>query len=331
MFVDQVKIYVKGGDGGNGCVSFRREKYVPKGGPNGGDGGDGSDIIIKASLQLSTLLDLRYQQHYIGKRGRHGQGKDKHGRDSHDIIIKVPVGTIIKDYETKEIISDLTEEEKEIVVAKGGRGGRGNTSFKTSTNQAPAYAEEGKKGEEKWLSLELKLIADIGLIGLPNAGKSTLISRISSARPRVAPYPFTTLAPKLGVVSWKRYKNYVVADIPGIIEGAHKGKGLGFQFLRHIERTSFLLYLIDISDYTTDDSVKTYNIINRELYKYNPVLSEKPHAVAVTKVDIKGSGERLKSIVDYCKKKGDDIFPISSVTGEGIEVLIKYLGEKIEK
>jgi GTP-binding protein len=223
LFIDQVKIYVKGGDGGNGCVSFRREKYVPRGGPNGGDGGNGGDVILKASPHLSTLLDLRYQQQYIAQRGAHGQGKDRHGKNSPDIVVPVPIGTLIREAESNEILADLVEDGQTITVARGGRGGRGNARFATSTRQAPMFAEEGAKGEEAWLLLELKLLADVGLVGLPNSGKSTLISAISAARPKIADYPFTTLTPHLGMVEVEGYPNFVVADVPGLIEGAHTG------------------------------------------------------------------------------------------------------------
>ena len=270
MFIDQVKIYVKAGDGGDGCVSFRREKYVPRGGPNGGDGGKGGDVILKATGDLSTLLDLKYQQHYMGKRAGHGQGKDKHGRDSPDLIIPVPLGTVVRDTVSEELLADLTEEGQTIVVARGGKGGRGNARFATATDQAPTRAEEGKKGEERWLVIELKLLADVGLVGLPNAGKSTLLSSISSARPKIADYPFTTLSPCLGMVRWEPYKGYVVADIPGLIEGAHQGRGLGIQFLRHIERTQILAFLVDISEGIEEDPVGQFEMLRREIEAYHP-------------------------------------------------------------
>lgn len=330
MFVDEVKIFVKAGDGGNGCVSFRREKYVPRGGPNGGDGGRGGDIIIRASSSASTLLDLKYQQHYMAKRGAHGKGKDQHGRDGEDLYITVPVGTLIKELDSVERLSDLTEEGEEFICAKGGRGGRGNARFKTPTNRAPRYAEEGEKGGEKWLLLELKLMADVGLVGLPNAGKSTLISRVSSARPKIADYPFTTLTPHLGMVSWDEGKGYVIADIPGLIEGAHAGKGLGSQFLRHIERTAFLAYLIDISDGSSFDPVRSLEILRSELSQYNSCLLERPFAVVASKMDIKGDGAGLKKLTSYCKELKYDIISISSATGEGIDSLILYLGKKVE-
>jgi GTP-binding protein len=329
VFVDQVKIWVKAGDGGNGCVSFRREKYVPRGGPNGGDGGKGGDIWLQASGELVTLLDLKYQQHYRVKRAQHGRGKNQHGKDSPDMIIKVPCGTLVRDGETHEILADLTEEDQQVLVARGGRGGRGNAAFATPTHQAPRRAEEGKPGEEHWLLLELKLLADVGLVGFPNAGKSTLISRISSARPKIADYPFTTLSPHLGTVSWKEGRSFVVADIPGLIEGAHTGKGLGIQFLRHIERTTFLLYLVDIGESAAEDPVRSLEVLQQEIKSYSPGLSDKPFAVAATKTDIQGEGAKLSRLRTYCHRKKYDLLSISAVTGEGIEKLTDYLGRKV--
>ena len=329
MFIDHVKIFVKAGDGGNGCVSFRREKYVPRGGPNGGDGGKGGDVWLQASSQMTTLLDLKYQQHYRLKRAEHGQGKDRHGKNNPDMIIKVPCGTLVRDAETHEVLADLTEEGQQVIVARGGKGGRGNAAFATSTHRAPRQAEEGKPGEERWFLLELKLLAEVGLVGLPNAGKSTLISRISSARPKIADYPFTTLTPHLGAVSWGDGKSFMVADIPGLIEGAHAGKGLGMQFLRHIERTTFLLYLVDIGESATEDPLKSLEILRREVEAYSPRLSEKPFAVAATKMDIKGDRSQLLRLSRYCKQNKYDILRISAVTGEGIEALVGYLSRKV--
>ncbi|HXX81085.1 MAG TPA: GTPase ObgE, partial [Thermodesulfovibrionales bacterium] len=286
QFVDYVKIMVKAGDGGRGCVSFRREKYVPRGGPNGGDGGRGGHIILRADHELNTLLDLRYQRHYRAKRGQHGMGKDMHGRDGDDLIIPVPVGTVVKDEETGEILGDLDADEKEFIAAKGGKGGLGNAHFATPTRQAPTFAQPGQEGEEKTLIIELKLLADVGLIGLPNAGKSTLISVISAAKPKIADYPFTTLAPNLGVVKLENFRSFVIADIPGLIEGAHKGAGLGFQFLRHVERTSLLLHLIDISKMSSGDPVDNLTTINRELEFHSGTLMKKPQIVVATKLDV---------------------------------------------
>jgi len=318
QFIDYVKIFVKAGDGGRGCVSFRREKYVPRGGPDGGDGGKGGDVIIRASSELHTLLDHKYKKSYKAKRGEHGKGSNMKGKDGEDLIINVPVGTVIKDSDTDEILADLDNEGKEFRVAKGGRGGLGNAHFATPKNQAPRYAQPGEAGEERWIILELKLLADIGLIGLPNAGKSTLISVISSARPKIADYPFTTLTPILGVVKYGEYQSFVVADIPGLIEGAHKGVGLGHQFLRHVERTSMLLHLVDVSDFVDSNPIEDFEKIQKELELYNPQLIRKPLAVVGTKIDIANEGLRLRKLEEYCLKKG-------------IDKLLKYLAERVIK
>ncbi len=356
MFIDQVKIYVKAGDGGNGCVSFRREKYVPRGGPNGGDGGKGGDVILKATSNLSTLLDLKYQQHYHGKRAGHGQGKDKHGRSSPDVVIQVPLGTIVRDAMTEQVLADLTTAGQTVVVARGGKGGRGNAHFATPTHQAPTEAERGQKGEERWLLVELKLLADVGLVGLPNAGKSTFLSRISSARPRIANYPFTTLSPCLGMVRGEGY-TYVMADIPGLIEGAHTGKGLGIQFLRHIERTQILVFLVDISEGIEEDPIGQFEMLRKEIVAYEALhvgaraathdagppmppcpepasdssLIQKPFIVVGTKSDVKGRGERLRRLADFCKRKDYPFYAISAVTGEGLPALIAHLGQQVEQ
>jgi GTP-binding protein len=325
QFVDYTKIYVKAGDGGRGCVAFRREKYVPRGGPSGGDGGRGGHIIFRASRELNTLLDLRYQREYRAKRGQHGMGKKMHGKDGEDRIIPVPVGTVIKDADTEEVLADLDSEGVETIIAKGGRGGQGNAHFATPTRQAPKFAQPGEEGEEKNLIIELKLLADVGLIGLPNAGKSTLISVISSARPKIADYPFTTLTPNLGVVKLKDLRSFVVADIPGLIEGAHKGAGLGFQFLRHVERTSMLLHLVDASDMPETDPVEDLKKINKELELYSSKLLSKKQAVVGTKTDIAIEKKRLRKLSKYCKSKNIEFFPVSAVTGKGIKGLLLYL------
>jgi len=330
QFVDYVKIHVKAGDGGRGCVSFRREKYVPRGGPNGGDGGRGGHVIAKATNELNTLLDLRYRREYKAKRGQHGMGKKMHGENGEDLIIPVPVGTVIKDADSEEIITDLDSEDSSFIVARGGRGGLGNAHFATPVRKAPRFAQPGEKGEEKWLVFELKLLSDVGLIGLPNSGKSTLISVISSARPKIASYPFTTLVPNLGVVKLENFRSFVVADIPGLIEGAHKGVGLGFQFLRHIERTSILLHLVDISDMAVGDPVDNYEKINKELGLYSSLLLDKHQAVVATKLDI-ANKKRLDSLKRYCKTNGIDFFDISAATGEGIQKLLTYLSVKVEE
>jgi GTP-binding protein len=331
QFIDQVKVFVKAGDGGRGCVSFRREKFIPRGGPNGGDGGRGGHIIFKGTRNINTLLDIKYQQQYRADKGQHGMGKDMHGKNGKDLVIPVPIGTLIKDFDSGEILCDLTAEDQEFIAVNGGRGGLGNSHFKTPTRQAPRFAQPGEPGEEKTLFLELKLLADVGLIGLPNAGKSTLISALSSARPKIADYPFTTLKPMLGVVKYGEFRSFVIADIPGLIEGAHKGTGLGFQFLRHVERTSVLLHLVDISETSEGDPADNLEKINKELKLYSSELIDKPQAVAGTKLDIKGSGKRLDTLAQYCKDKLYDFFPICAVTGEGIKELIIYLGKKVEE
>jgi len=331
QFVDYAKIYVKAGDGGRGCVAFRREKYVPKGGPSGGDGGRGGHIIFRASRELNTLLDLRYQREYRAKRGQHGMGKKMHGKDGEDRIIPVPVGTVIKDADTEEVLADLDSEGVEIIIAKAGRGGQGNAHFATPTRQAPKFAQPGEEGEEKNLVIELKLLADVGLLGLPNAGKSTLISVISSARPKIADYPFTTLTPNLGVVKLKDFRSFVVADIPGLIEGAHRGAGLGFQFLRHVERTSLLLHLVDASDMPETDPVEDLKKVNKELELYSSKLLEKPQAVVGTKTDIAVDKKRLRKLAKYCKSKKIEFFPVSAATGKGIRELLRYLSAIVGK
>lgn len=330
QFVDYVKIHVKAGGGGRGCVSFRREKYVPRGGPDGGDGGRGGDVIIKATYELNTLLDLKYRREYRAGRGEHGKGKNKHGKDGDDLIIPVPVGTVIKDTDTGEVIADLDSDGSYHVIARGGRGGLGNAHFATPTRQAPRFAQPGEIGEERWLVLELKLLADVGLIGLPNAGKSTLISVISSARPKIADYPFTTLVPNLGVVKFSNFRSAVVADIPGLIEDAHRGAGLGFQFLRHVERTSVLLHLVDVSEMAEGDPVENFKKINRELELYSPALLGKHQAVVATKIDI-ADRKRLDRLRQYCKTNNIDFFAISAVTGQGIKKLPPYLALKVEE
>ena len=321
-FIDEAKIYIKAGDGGRGCVSFRREKYVPRGGPNGGDGGHGGNVIMVARRNMSSLLDHRYQQHYRAKRGEHGRGKDQHGKNSEHLLIPVPMGTIVKDFETEEFLGDLTENNQELIVAKAGRGGKGNARFVSSTNQAPKEAEPGGEGEEKTLKLELKLLADVGLLGFPNAGKSTLISTISAARPKIADYPFTTLVPNLGVVSYGDGATFVLADIPGLIEGAHEGAGLGIQFLRHIERTKILIHLLDLSPITNRDPIEDYETMNRELKAYSEELSKKPQILALNKIDITEVREDLEKIEKHFSKSGIKTFPISSATGEGTKELV---------
>jgi len=328
-FIDYVTINIMSGKGGAGCSSFRREKFVPRGGPDGGDGGRGGHVIIETDPRLNTLLDLRYQRIYHARNGHAGMGKKMHGSDGQDTVILVPVGTIIRDKNTGETLQDMDKPGISVIMAKGGKGGLGNSHFATSVNQAPRYSQPGLPGEEKDLELELKLLADVGLVGLPNAGKSTLISAISNARPKIADYPFTTLVPNLGVVKHGDMMSFVVADIPGLIKGAHQGSGLGFQFLRHVERTRILLHLVDISGMTPGDPVTNYETINRELALHSNELAEKPMAVAATKTDASGEGEMLDILRKYCKTNGIDFFPISAATHDGLEELIIYLSGKV--
>ncbi len=329
-FIDRVKIYVKAGHGGQGCVSFRREAYVPKGGPDGGDGGKGGDVIIRADKQLGTLIDLKYQQHYYAEKGKQGRGKQQSGSDGEDTVIRVPVGTIVNDAETRTLIVDMDTDDREYVIARGGRGGKGNAFFKSATHQAPRFAQPGEDGEEQWLFLELKLLADVGLVGFPNAGKSTLISRISAAKPKIADYPFTTLSPVLGVVKPEGRSGFVVADIPGLIENAHKGAGLGFEFLRHVERTSILLHMVDVSGMVPGDPVENFKKINKELELYSPALMKKFMAVAATKIDAADAAQ-LDELSTYCRGAGYRFFPISAVAGDGLETLLNFLANRVEE
>jgi GTP-binding protein len=329
-FIDRVKIEVIAGHGGPGCVSFRREAHVPRGGPNGGNGGKGGDVIIKADVHLGTLIDLKYQQQYRAKDGERGRGKDQYGADSDDVIVRVPIGTVVNDAETRTMIVDLDTDGMCYTIARGGRGGKGNTFFKSATNQAPRHAQPGEDGEQQWLYLELKLLADVGLIGFPNAGKSTLISRISAAKPKIADYPFTTLSPVLGVVKPEGRTSFVVADIPGLIENAHKGAGLGFEFLRHVERTSILLHLVDVSGIVPGDPVENLRKINAELELYSAPLKKKYMAIAATKIDASDPG-MLEALTDYCRGTGYRFFPISAVSGEGLGPLLTFLWEKVEE
>lgn len=329
MLIDSAKITIKSGDGGNGCISFRREKYVPKGGPNGGDGGDGGSVIFKAVNSISTLIDFKYKNHYSAQRGQHGLGGDKTGKNGKDIIIKVPCGSIIKDAVTGEILADLTENNQTYIAAKGGRGGRGNAKFATSTNQAPRIAETGEKGITKEINIELKLIADVGLIGLPNAGKSTLISKISAAKPKIADYPFTTLQLNLGIVKYKDYTSFVVADIPGLIKDAHKGKGLGTRFLKHIERTKVLVFLIDsFLALQKENKTEDYDILINELKSYDKNLLQKPRLICFTKIDsLTDSQKKLLYKIKFPKEKNKTKIPVIAVSAISGENLNKLLDE----
>jgi len=327
MFVDEALIWVKAGDGGRGCVSFRREKYVPRGGPDGGDGGKGGDVILEADPNLKTLLDYRYKREYKAQNGEPGKGKNQHGKDGKPLILKVPVGTIVKDAQTDKVIADLSKPFERLVVARGGKGGRGNARFATPIRQAPHFAEPGQPGEERWLKLELKLLADVGLIGFPNTGKSTLLRKISRARPEVAPYPFTTLRPYLGVVRLED-KEFIVADIPGLIEGAHKGIGLGNQFLKHIERTRLLVHLIDISN--GEEALELYEKIRNELGLYKEDLLEKPELVVLNKIDLPQVREKVEEVKEAFQNRGLPFFAISALTGEGIEELLRGIIRRLD-
>jgi GTPase len=328
MFVDEARITVKAGDGGNGCLAFRREKYVPRGGPSGGDGGRGGDVTMVATIHRNTLLHFRFNPEYTAQRGRHGEGSNRTGHEGESIIIQVPVGTTVFDDETGDRLFDFTEDGQSWLVARGGRGGRGNARFATSTHQAPTEHEPGRSGDFRRLRLELKLLADVGLVGYPNAGKSTLISRISAARPKIADYPFTTLEPNLGVVELPDHRTFVVADIPGLIEGAHEGKGLGIQFLRHIERTKVLAHLIDVSD-TGREPTHDFEALMKELESYSGELARKPMIVVASKIDAAQDEERIDSLRGLAAERKLDFFEISSVTGAGIDALKFALAERL--
>jgi GTPase len=331
MFVDEVEISAKAGDGGNGIVAFRREKYIPRGGPAGGDGGRGGDIVLAADGRLTTLIDYRYQKKYKAERGRDGGGNNMTGANGEDLVLKFPIGTQVYDADSGELLMDLTSEDQCAIIAHGGRGGRGNARFATSTQQTPRYAENGEPGEELNLRLELKLLADVGLIGFPNVGKSTLISQISAARPKIADYPFTTLVPNLGVVRLDESRSFVVADIPGLIEGAHAGAGLGDRFLRHVERTRLLAHLIDVSGFTGRNPADDFDAINRELRLYSPELADLPQVVVLNKIDVPGARETAEQLVPMFEARGFKTFLISAATGEGIKALTYFLGEEVEK
>jgi len=328
-FIDEAVITVQSGDGGRGCVSFRREKFVPRGGPDGGDGGKGGDVILKTTSRKRTLYQFRYKKHFKTENGAHGQGKQKTGKNGRNLVIELPPGTLVTDANTECVIKDLVNTDETLVIATGGRGGQGNTRFKTSTNRAPRFAQPGEPGETRTLKLELKLLADVGIIGLPNAGKSTLIRAISSARPKIGDYPFTTITPSLGVVQTDWTEPFVVADIPGLIEGAHKGIGLGIKFLRHIERTRILVHLIDISTIDLDNPLQAYHIINQELALYNSKLAQKPQIIVLNKIDlpdIRKAAEIFQSAV-----KDQKIELISARTGKGVEELKRQIVHVLNK
>ncbi len=323
-FFDEAKIFVRSGDGGNGCLSFRREKFIPRGGPDGGDGGKGGDVLITASSQSQTLQDYHFHQHFKAPKGAHGQGNDRHGRNGRDIRLIVPLGTLVREAETKQILADLTQEGQTLVVAQGGRGGKGNKHFATATHRTPRFAQKGEPGTEAWLLLELKVLAHIGLVGLPNAGKSTLLSQLSAAKPKISDYPFTTLTPNLGILEDDHGQRLTIADIPGIIAGASAGAGLGLKFLKHIERTQVLLFLIDGS-LTGEEPFLSYQTLNKELEAYNPDLLSKSRLVVVNKMDLPGAKAHLANIQKAFKKLRLEVIPISAKTGEGIPALIERL------
>lgn len=326
-FIDEAKFFVKAGDGGDGCVSFRREKYVPKGGPNGGDGGKGGSVIIRAKSNLNSLIDFRYRSHFKAERGEHGQGKDMHGRGGKDCIVEVPVGSVIKNAETEEFLIDLTADGETFVAAAGGDGGMGNPHFASGTNRTPRIATKGIKGEEFWLKIELKLIADVGLVGMPNAGKSTLLSKLSAAHPKIGAYPFTTLEPQLGVMQYKYYQPCIIADIPGLVEGAHNGIGLGHKFLRHIERTSVLLHIMDAADELVREN---YQIIADELALYREELADRTQILVLNKIDLVNAVD-LQGLEMYFQQLNQNVISISNHTGEGIDLLKEKISEIVEE
>ncbi len=326
MFVDEVEIHVRAGDGGRGCVSFRREKFVPRGGPNGGDGGRGGSVILEADEGLGTLLDFRYRRHYAAPRGGHGEGSDRHGANGGDLVLRVPVGTTVRERDTGLLLGDLTADGERLEIARGGRGGRGNARFATSTHRAPRHAEPGEPGEERGLRLELRLLADVGVVGFPNAGKSTLVARLSAARPKIADYPFTTLVPTLGLVRLDAERSFVIADVPGLIPGASEGKGLGLRFLRHLERTRVLVHLLDLDPATGRDPVEDWRTIQAELRAYSPELAARPQLVAANKIDLEGAAPRLKRVVAMGRRRRLLVFPLAARTGHGLAELRAALG-----
>jgi len=327
MFFDEAKIYVKGGDGGNGCVSFRREKYVPFGGPNGGDGGKGGDVYLVVNPHLNTLVAFKRQRHFKAQRGGHGRGKNQTGRSGQDLVIEVPPGTVVRDAKTGEFIADLTEPGQKVLVARGGRGGRGNAAFATPTNQAPRIAERGEPGQERWLHLELKLIADVGIVGVPNAGKSTLLAAVSAARPKIADYPFTTLEPNLGVVALDEATSFVMADIPGLIEGASRGAGLGHTFLRHIERTRLIVHLLDGA---SPNPLRDYETINEELALFDEKLAAKPQLVVLNKIDLPQAQAIWPAVKEAIEARGKPILSISALTGQGVREMLGRVAEMLK-
>ena len=330
MFIDRARIFVQSGKGGDGMSSFRREKFVPKGGPDGGDGGHGGNVVLVADRNVNTLVDFRFRRLFKAKPGGKGQGANCYGRNAEDLLITVPLGTIVKDEESGQIIADLSHDGQQAVVAKGGRGGRGNWHFRSSSNRTPTFAERGEPGEERWLRLELKVLADIGLLGYPSVGKSSILRKVSAAQPEVAAYHFTTLNPILGVVDLSDHRSFVMADIPGLIEGASEGVGLGHDFLRHIERTKILVHVLDVSGMEGRDPIEDYEKINEELRKYSEKLSRKKQIIAANKIDMLGDSDNLERLKAYMDERGPEVYPICAMTGEGLEVLLERLWDLLE-
>jgi GTPase len=331
MFVDEIDVFVKGGDGGAGCVSFRREKFVPRGGPDGGDGGDGGSVILEAHRAIGTLLDFHFKRHHTAERGQHGKGANKHGKSGDDTVLRVPLGTMVSDRDSGERLGDLTEAGEQLVVARGARGGRGNARFVSSTNRAPRRADLGRPGEERWIHLELKLLADVGVVGFPNAGKSTLVSRVSAATPKIADYPFTTLVPALGIVRADEHSTFVIADLPGLISGAAQGKGLGHRFLRHTERTRLLLHMIDLDPTNDREPVADWHAIQDELAAYSEELAGRPQIVAANKAELPGTEERRRAIEELCAARGLRFHAISAVTGLGLSALVRDIADHLAR
>ena len=330
MFVDEIDIFVKGGDGGAGCISFRREKYVPRGGPDGGDGGAGGSVWFEADSALNTLLDFHYKRHYQAGRGVHGKGANRHGAKGSDLVLRLPAGTVVTDRDTGELLGDLATPGERLLAGDGERGGRGNARFATSTNRAPRQADLGRVAEGRWLHLELKLLADVGVVGFPNAGKSTLVSRVSAATPKIADYPFTTLVPSLGIVRVDDEHTFVIADLPGLIPGAAEGKGLGHQFLRHTERTRLLLHVLDLDPQTERDPLEDFEVINDELRRYSAELADHPQIVVANKADLPEAAERRRRVEEFCARRGLPLFVISAATGAGLRELLRGIAARLE-
>ena len=331
MFIDRARIFVQSGKGGDGMSSFRHEKFVPKGGPNGGDGGQGGNVVLVADRNVNTLVDFRFRRLFKAKPGGKGEGSNKYGRNAEDLVITVPLGTIVKDEETGQVMADLSRDGQRAIVAKGGRGGRGNWHFRTSANRTPTFAERGEPGEERWLRLELKVLADVGLLGYPSVGKSSILRKVSAAQPEVAAYHFTTLNPILGVVNLPDHRSFVMADIPGLIDGASEGVGLGHDFLRHVERTKILIHVIDVSGIEGRDPIEDYEKINAELAKYSEKLSRKQQIVAANKIDLLGDSDNLERLMDYMAAHGVEVYPICAMTGEGMDKLLERVWTMLEE